>query len=68
MIYKDKIQLLLETLDSKLNIIHNVATGQMRLDVNDLMFVIEDCKRIRQQIEELISIERYARLENNEKQ
>jgi hypothetical protein len=58
MIYKDKIQLLLETLDSKLNIIQNVATGQMRLDVNDLMFVIQDCKRIRQQIEELISIER----------
>jgi hypothetical protein len=58
MIYKDKIQLLLETLDSKLNIVQNVATGQMRLDVNDLMFVIQDCKRIRQQIEELISIER----------
>ena len=58
MIYKDKIQLLLETLDSKLNIVQNVATGQMRLDVNDLIFVIQDCKRIRQQIEELISIER----------
>lgn len=58
MIYKDKIQLLLENLESKLNIIQSVANGQMRIDANDLIFIIEDCKRIRHQIEELISIER----------
>jgi hypothetical protein len=56
--YKDKVQSLLEALESKLSIIENVAQGRMRLDINDLIFVIEDCKRIREKISELISIER----------
>jgi hypothetical protein len=56
--YKDKIESLLESLESKMSIIENVANGRMRLDTNDLIFVIEDCKRIREKISELISIER----------
>ena len=58
MVYKSKIEVLLETLESKLKILEGVAQGSMRLNMNDLLFVIEDCKRIRSQIAELISLER----------
>lgn len=58
MVYKNKIEVLLDTLESKLKILDGVAQGSMRLNANDLLFVIEDCKRIRAQIAELISIER----------
>ena len=58
MMYKSKIETLLEVLDSKLRIIDNVVSGSMKLSNNDLIYVINDCKRIKNQISELISIER----------
>jgi hypothetical protein len=58
MMYKERIQTLLDTLESKLSILKNVANGNMQLNVNDINYVIDDCKKINEQIKELISIER----------
>jgi hypothetical protein len=58
MIYKDKIASLLEQQDSKLRILESVAIGTMRLNQNDVIKVIEDCKRLKESISELISLER----------
>lgn len=58
MVYKNKLEILLETLESKLKTLHSVAQGTMRLSTNDILFIIEDCQRIRAQVAELISLER----------
>jgi hypothetical protein len=58
MVYKEKIQSLIQTLEAKINIIQNVANGKMRLDANQLDTVLNECKSITDRISELISIER----------
>jgi hypothetical protein len=58
MIYKQKVQGLLEALDAKLRIIENVANGTMRMDSQQINQVIEQTKKITEQITSLISIER----------
>ena len=58
MIYKQKVQGLLEALDGKLRIIENVANGAMRMDSQQVSQVIEQTKKITEQISSLISIER----------
>ena len=58
MMYKQKVQSLLETLEAKLKIIQNVANGQMRLDANQVNQVINDAKIVTERISEIISIER----------
>lgn len=58
MMYKSKIENLLESLDSKLKVISNICNGSMQVSMQDLNNIINDCNRIRTQISELISIER----------
>ncbi len=58
MIYKDKIQGLLESLDMKLKVIQNISNGTMRLEPNEITAVIQDARKITERISELITIER----------
>lgn len=58
MIYKDKIQGLLESLDMKLKVIQNISNGTMRLDPKEITAVIHDARKITERISELIGIER----------
>ncbi len=58
MIYKDKIQGLLESLDMKLKVIQNISNGTMRLEPKEITAVIQDARKITEKISELISIER----------
>ena len=58
MIYKQKALSLLETLQAKLRIIENVASGQMRMDAQQVDQVIQQTKKLTEQLTELISVER----------
>lgn len=58
MIYKEKIEVLLESLDGKLKVIHGVAQGHLKISANELITIINDCAKIKDRIQELISIER----------
>ena len=58
MMYKKKVQELLEVLEGKLRIIENASTGQMRLSSQELATVINQTKQVREKISELVSIER----------
>lgn len=58
MIYKEKLQTLIQALEGKINIIQHVANGKMRLDANQLDTVLNECKSITNRISELISLER----------
>jgi hypothetical protein len=58
MIYKEKIQGLLESLDMKLKVIQNISNGTMRLEPKEVDNVIQDARKITERISELISIER----------
>jgi hypothetical protein len=58
MMYKERIETLLDTLESKLSILKSVANGSIQLNADDIIFIIEDCKKVNQQLKELISIER----------
>jgi hypothetical protein len=58
MMYKERIETLLDTLESKLSILKSVANGSIQLNAEDIIFIIEDCKKVNQQLKELISIER----------
>jgi len=58
MMYKKKVQELLDVLEGKLRIIENAATGQMRLSPQELLGVINQTKQVREKINELVSIER----------
>jgi hypothetical protein len=58
MIYKEKIQGLLESLDMKLKVIQNISNGTMRLEPKEITAVIQDARKITEKISELISIER----------
>lgn len=58
MVYKQKVLGLLETLEGKLRIIENVATGAMQMDAQQVNQVIQQTKGIREQLYDLISVER----------
>jgi hypothetical protein len=58
MIYKQKVLGLLEALQGKIRIIENVAAGAMRMDAQQVDQLIKDSKKITEQLNELISIER----------
>ena len=58
MVYKQKVLGLLETLQGKIRIIENVASGQMRMDAQQVDQVIQQTKKLTEQLTELISVER----------
>lgn len=58
MIYKEKLQTLIQALEGKITIIQHVANGKMRLDTNQLDTVLNECKSITNRISELLSLER----------
>lgn len=58
MVYKTKVLGLLQALEGKIRLIENVASGAMRMDSADVDALINQTKKIREQIEELVSIER----------
>ncbi len=58
MVYKEKIQNLLESLDMKLKVIQNVSNGAIRLEPKEITAVINDARKLTERISELISIER----------
>ena len=58
MMYKKKVQELLDVLEGKLRLIENVSNGALRMDAQQVNQLIEQTKKIREQIQELVSIER----------
>jgi hypothetical protein len=58
MVYKQKVMGLLETLEGKLRLIENVSQGILRMEPKQVNELIQQTKKIREQIQELISIER----------
>ena len=58
MMYKKKVQELLDVLEGKLRIIENTATGQMRLTNQEILTVINQAKQVREKLTELVDIER----------
>ena len=58
MIYNEKIQILLESLDGKLRILQNVANGAQQISPSDVNTVIEDARKIVERVSELVSINR----------
>lgn len=58
MMYKKKVQELLDVLEGKLRIIENASTGQMRLSAQELSTVINQAKQVREKLSELVGIER----------
>ncbi len=58
MIYNEKIQTLLESLDGKLRILKNVANGAQQIAPSQLNQVIDDARKIVERVSELTSINR----------
>jgi hypothetical protein len=58
MVYKQKVLGLLEALQGKIRIIENVSNGAMNMDANQIRQVIEQSKKLNEQLIELVSIER----------
>jgi len=58
MIYKEKVQNLLEVLNGKLRILEAVTTGAMRLSAQETNAIVKDAQKISENISEIISIER----------
>lgn len=58
MVYKQKVMALLEALEGKLRLIENVSTGALRMEPQQVHQLVEQTKKIREQIQDLISIER----------
>lgn len=58
MMYKQKIQGLLEVLEGKLRMIENVSTGALKMSNAEVENLISQTKNIREQISELVRIER----------
>ena len=55
--YKQKAENLVEAVDAKLRIIQNVALGLMQIPHPQVLQVIEDTKKLNNQLAELIAIE-----------
>lgn len=58
MVYKQKVLSLLEALEGKLRLIENVSNGAMVMDRQQVNQLIQQTKQIREQLYDLISIER----------
>ena len=58
MIYTEKIQTLLESLDGKLRILQNVANGAQQISPSDVNMTIDDARKIVERVSELVSINR----------
>lgn len=58
MIYKEKVQGLVDVLNGKLRIIEGIATGAIQMNNQETVQIIADTKKIVERIGELISIER----------
>lgn len=58
MIYKEKVQGLVEVLNGKLRIIEGIATGAIQMNNQETVQIIADTKKIVERIGELVSIER----------
>ena len=58
MMYKEKLQGLIEALNGKLRVIEGVTTGAMRISNEEVYQIIQDSKKLTERISELISIER----------
>ncbi len=58
MIYKEKVQNLLEVLNGKLRILEAVTTGAMRLSAQETNTIVKSAQKISENISEIIGIER----------
>lgn len=58
MMYDEKIQMLLETLNGKMRILENAANGSQTLTHSDVVNTINDSKKIIERISELVSVNR----------
>ena len=58
MIYKQKIQSLLENLEVKLRIIESVSTGQIKMSQTEVAQLINNAKNIREQLSEIVRLEK----------
>ena len=59
MMYKDKIENLLSSLEGKLRMIELVVSGQMpTVTTEELVVMVQDCKKIKERLQDLIDIER----------
>jgi len=58
MIYKQKVQGLLETLEAKLRLIENVSTGAMRMNNDEVAHLINQTKKITEQIFDIVALEK----------
>ena len=58
MIYKEKVQGLVEVLNGKLRIIEGIATGAIQMNNQETVQIITDTKKVVERIGELVSIER----------
>lgn len=58
MIYTEKIQMLLESLDGKLRILQNGISGAQTMSPSDAHITLEDARKILERISELTRINR----------
>jgi hypothetical protein len=58
MIYNEKIQTLLDSLEGKLRILKNVASGAQQLSPSDINQTIDDAQKILERVSELVRINR----------
>jgi hypothetical protein len=58
MIYNEKIQTLLESLDGKLRILQNVINGAQQITPSQAIEVLEDSRKLVERISELTRINR----------
>lgn len=58
MIYNEKIQTLLDSLEGKLRILKNVANGAQQLSPSDINQTIDDAQKIVERVSELVRINR----------
>ena len=58
MIYNEKIQMLLESLDGKLRILQNVINGAQQITPSQAIEVLEDSRKIVERVTEFTRINR----------
>jgi hypothetical protein len=58
MVYKERIQQLLEALNGKLDIIEKVSAGSLRLSKEDVTKVINETKQLVERVANLVENER----------
>ena len=58
MIYNEKIQMLLESLDGKLRILQNGISGAQQLSPSEAPTTLEDARKIIERVSELTRINR----------